>query len=243
MCVFITEPATRSQCIVGDVRFVTAYRGARCAVVVAACGALAMECSSPTTPCIDSSGRGDTAPLSIVLSCAPQGPNAQCSAAPSYTAYTYCPAPLSPVSWASSNIAIATVSSTGFVGVVTRGEVDITATSGNLGPQVWSALVDPQQSPQVLYFLSGLIRENDGSDTRISGATVEILDGYNSGRASAPSNQFGAYQINRVLTNVTFTVRASRPGYSPSIATYLVGGPNSTTGPPFLDFRLSRAPQ
>jgi hypothetical protein len=44
-----------------------------------------------------------------------------------------------------------------------------------------------------LYFLSGLIREDDGSDTRIPGAAVEILDGYNSGRASAPSNQFGAY--------------------------------------------------
>ena len=143
----------------------------------------------------------------------------------------------------SSNSAIATVSSAGFVSVLTRGEVDITATSGNLGPQVWSALVDPQQPPQVLYFLSGLVRENDGSDTRISGAAVEILDGYNAGRASVPSNQFGAYRIDRVLTNVTFTVRASKPGYVASATTYLVGGPNSNTGPPFLDFRLARAIQ
>jgi hypothetical protein len=73
------------------------------------------------------------------------------------------------------------VSSTGFVSVLTRGEVDITATSGGLSPRVWSALVDPQQSPQVLYFLSGIIRETMVLTRVISGAAVEILDGYNAG--------------------------------------------------------------
>ena len=201
------------------------------------------SCSSPTSPCIDEYGRGTNTPLAINLTCRPAGSNARCAATPFYGLYVYCPEPLPPLVWTSSDTSVATVSADGFVTVLARGEVDVTvaATSGFPGPQTWSALVDPTQPPQVLYFLSGLIRENDGSDTRISGATVEILDGYNVGRRSAPSNQFGHYEINRVLTNVTFTVRASKPGYLPSTTTSLVGGPTSTAGPPFLDFRLSRA--
>jgi Bacterial Ig-like domain (group 2) len=205
------------------------------------------SCNGPTNPCIDQSGRGTNAPLGIIQTCTPVGPNVQCTAVPSYADYAYCPQPLPPLVWTSSNSSIATVSSDGFVKVLARGEVDITAAAtsgyGYRSPQTWSALVDPGQPPQVLYFLSGIIRENDGSDTRIPGATVEILDGYNAGRTAAPSNQFGAYRIDRVLTNVTFTVRASKSGYVPSTTTYLVGGPTSIAGPPFLDFRLSRGTQ
>src|SRR5262249_25950100 len=116
--------------------------------------------------------------------------------------------------------------------------IDITATAGDL-QRTWSWLVDPQQAPQILYFLSGLVRENDGTDTRIPGATIEILDGYNAGRTSVPSNEFGYYQIERVLVGVTFTVRASKPGYLPSTTTFRLGGPNSVESP-FLPFRLSR---
>jgi hypothetical protein len=56
-----------------------------------------------------------------------------------------------------------------------------------------------------LYVLSGTITESDGS-TIITGATVEILDGYNAG-ASAVSNQYGGYLVTRVLTDVAFTER------------------------------------
>ena len=145
--------------------------------------------------------------------------------------------------WTASNPAIATVSTTGFIAVLGHGELDITASYSNYGPKVWSVLVDPQQSPQIIYFLSGLIIENDGSNSRIPGAVVEILDGYNAAKASAPSNQFGAYQIDRILTKVTFTARASKTGYLPSTTTYEVDGPIGIGNAPFLDFRLSRAPQ
>jgi hypothetical protein len=144
--------------------------------------------------------------------------------------------------WTVSNPSIATVSTTGFVRVLGHGELDITASYANYTPQVWSVLVDAQQSPQIIYFLSGIVRENDGTDTRIPDTMVEILDGYNGGK-SGTSNQFGAYTIARVLTKVTFTVRASKPGYLPSTATYEVGGPTGVGNRPFLDFRLSRAPQ
>lgn len=203
------------------------------------------SCSSPTSPCIDQYGRGTNTPFGINLTCTPVGSNAQCAARPVYGLYAYCPELLPSLVWTSSNSSVATVSPDGFVTVLARGEVDITvtATSSSLGPQTWSALVEPGQPPQVLYFLAGLIRENDGSDIRIPGAIVEILDGYNAGQASPPSNQFGFYKIDRLLTNATFTVRASKPGYVPSTTSYLVGGPTSTAGPPSLDFRLSRAPQ
>ena len=216
----------------------TRTKTAFAAAVVVLSGA---SCNGPTRPCIDQEGRGNNTPVGINLTCRPVGSNLQCTAAPHYELYAYCPEPLPPLLWTSSNTSVATVSPDGFVTALARGEVDITAaaTFGFLAPQTWSVLVDPGQPPQVLYFLSGIIRENDGGDTRIPDAIVEILDGYNAGRASAPSNQFGSYRINRVLTNVTFTVRASKPGYVPSTTTYLVGGPTSTPGPPFLDFRLA----
>jgi len=130
--------------------------------------------------------------------------------------------------------------------VLGHGELDVTATYANYTPQMWSVLVDSQQLSQIIYFLSGVITENDGTDTRIPNAVVEILDGYNAGK-SATSNQFGAYNITGVLTKVTLMVRASKAGYLPSTTTYEVGGPvqfpGETNNRPFLDFRLSRAPQ
>jgi hypothetical protein len=153
--------------------------------------------------------------------------------------------------WTVSNRAIATVSTTGFVTVLGHGELDITPTYLNYipTPQMWSVLADPQQSPRIFYFLSGSVRESDGSG--ITNATVEILDGYNAGK-SAFSNGVtgltpGYYRFDRVLTKETFTVRASKTGYVTSTTTYKVDGPlqfpGETNNPPFLDIRLSRVPQ
>jgi hypothetical protein len=205
----------------------------------------AQACGGPTTPCVDKEGRGNNFPLEIALNCAASGSNLRCAVQPFYGSYSYCPQPLPAVSWISSDTSVASVSADGYVTVVARGEVDITVTAASsyLAPKTWSAVVDPQQPPQQLYWLSGIVRENDGSDTRIPGVSVEILDSYNVGRASIPSNSFGYYRIDRVLINVTFTVRASKPGYIPSTTTYRLGGPNSVGGPPFLDFRLSRSTQ
>jgi hypothetical protein len=184
----------------------------------------------------------------VFLRCDPVGVNLQCTLT---SEDIYSNSPGSDISshaqWTVSNPAIASVSNSGFVTVLGHGELDITVSyppysSDILPSPVWSVLVDSHQAPQLLYFLSGTITESDGS-TIITGATVEILDGYNAG-ASAVSNQYGYYQITRVLTNVTFTVQASKAGYLPSTTTYGVANPNGGTGgSPFLNFHLTRAAQ
>jgi hypothetical protein len=194
----------------------------------------AASCRSPTDPCEDPFGRGDNLANLILVSCDASGSNLQCTARPTYGLYDKCPQPLGVISWVSSSPSIASVSSSGVVTVLARGEVDITVKSGSVSSEVWSALVDPQESPRRLSSLSGFVRENNGSDATLSGATVEILDGYNAG-ASDESSTTGFYLIERVLTDVTMTVRATRPGYISSTTSFLPNGSGR------LDFRLSRA--
>jgi hypothetical protein len=57
------------------------------------------------------------------------------------------------------------------------------------------------------------------------------------------ANQVGHYQVARVLTGETFSVRVSSPGYATATATYRVDSPDnapSGSNSPFLDFRLRR---
>jgi Carboxypeptidase regulatory-like domain len=99
-------------------------------------------------------------------------------------------------------------------------------------------LVDPLHSAQRLYFLAGLVRD-DASNALLPGVTVENLDGYARGDR-AVTNENGHYRLDRMLAGETFSVRASKPGYSPVTLTYRVDSPIGPGGgnPPFLDFRL-----
>ena len=101
-------------------------------------------------------------------------------------------------------------------------------------------LVDPAQPARRVYFLSGIVKD-ESSGAVLAGATVEILDGYARGARSV-SNEFGHYQINGILTEETFRVRASITGYAPSTVSYRVDPPIGPAGgnPPFLDFRLRK---
>ena len=128
-----------------------------------------------------------------------------------------------------------------------RGEVEISARYEALTPRLTVRfLVDPLQPPRAFSFLSGKVWEDD-SNRELPGAMVEILDGYAQGSTSV-ANEYGYYQIKKVLTEETFSVRASMPGYAPSTVSYRVdpsayrADPSDPPkNPPFLDFRLRRA--
>jgi len=123
-----------------------------------------------------------------------------------------------------------------------RGEVEISARYEALTARLTSwFLVDPLQPAQRLYFVSGLVRD-DATNATLSGATVEILDGYARG-SQAITNEFGHYRIDRILTGETFSARASKTGYEPTTLSYRVDSPVGPGGgnSPFLDFRLRRS--
>jgi hypothetical protein len=101
-------------------------------------------------------------------------------------------------------------------------------------------LVDPAQPARRVYFLSGVVKD-ESSGAELAGAAVEILDGY-AREARSVTNEFGYYQIKGILTEETFRIRASLPGYVSSTISYRVDPPIGPAGgnPPFLDFRLRK---
>jgi hypothetical protein len=128
-----------------------------------------------------------------------------------------------------------------------RGEVELSARQGALTPRFAPRfLVDPLQPPRPVESLAGKVRDAEtGRD--LPGALVEILDGYAQGSTSV-TNEFGFYEIEKVLTEETFSVRASLPGYAPSTVSYRVDpstariDPSDTRprNPPYLEIQLRR---
>jgi hypothetical protein len=166
---------------------------------------------------------------SLTVTCIPAGPRVSCSA-------TYLPAEgfsrdvTSLATFRASDPSLGSFRD-GLFTPVRRGEVEINAR--------YNGLVDPAQTARRLYFLSGIVRD-DSNNQALVGATVEVLDGYSKG-AQSVTNGAGAYQFNDILTGETFSVRASKPGYTSSTLTYRVDSPIGPSGnPPFLDFRLRR---
>ncbi|MGE5236575.1 MAG: carboxypeptidase-like regulatory domain-containing protein [Acidobacteriota bacterium] len=102
-------------------------------------------------------------------------------------------------------------------------------------------LVGPDRPAQWLYWLAGYVRDA-AMDEAIAGAEVHILDGY-AHDARALTNQYGYYQIDKILTGEAFTVTVSKDGYAPLTQSYRVDPPVGPGGnSPFLDFRLARLP-
>lgn len=122
------------------------------------------------------------------------------------------------------------------------GEVEIRAVFSRWESPPFTFLVDPSRTSRWLYFLSGVIRDEE-TNQPIPGVKVEIVSGYARG-AQATTNENGHYRIDKVLTGETFTAQASKPGYSSSTHSYRVDPPqgSGTGNAPFLDFRLRRLP-
>lgn len=110
--------------------------------------------------------------------------------------------------WASSDAAIATVSSTGLVTSTGIGTATLTATYQNVSGSTRVTVTRPPS-----YVLSGLVTESvPTTSTTLSGARIEFVDGVNQGK-SATTDSTGHYEITQVSEG-TFSVRATLSGYA-----------------------------
>ncbi|HEV7515103.1 MAG TPA: hypothetical protein VGR07_02265 [Thermoanaerobaculia bacterium] len=196
-----------------------------------------------STGCRDSPTEPDRrqAP-SLAVTCLPTGVRVACTATlyglPSNSSVRNV---TSLATWRASDPTLGNFLEPGIFTPARRGEVELVARYNGFEDRVTSRfLVDPRQTAQRLYFLSGIVRD-DESNQEVSGVMVEVLDGYARGERSI-TNQFGAYQFDKILTGETFSIRASKSGYTPLTLTYRVDPPVGPAGgnPPFLDFPLRR---
>jgi len=178
-------------------------------------------------------------PPTLIMACVPLDARVSCTATLFYAPVTGTTNVTSKATWLVSDPFLGGFLEPGIFTPTRHGEVEL-----SVRYEAWTAvvtswfLVDPFQPAQRLYFVSGIVRD-DATNATLSGATVEILDGYARG-SQAITNEFGHYRIDRILTGETFSARASRAGYAPSTLTYRVDSPIGPAGgnPPFLDFRL-----
>jgi hypothetical protein len=135
----------------------------------------------------------------------------------------------------------ASLSAPGIITPTGHGEVEVRAVFDRWESEPFTFLVDPAQTSRWIYFLSGLIKDEE-TGALLSGVTVEVLSGYAEG-ARTITNENGHYKLDKILTGESLTVRASKPGYAPATLTYRVDPPQGlgTGNAPFLDFRLRRA--
>jgi len=121
------------------------------------------------------------------------------------------------------------------------GEAEIHTRSQGLDASVTPRfLVGPEQNARWLYSFSPFVREREGG-AAISGAVVEVLDGYRGG-ATCVTTMSGTCTIDRVLTGETFNARVTKHGYEPAALSYRVDPPVGPAGnSPSLAVLLSRA--
>jgi hypothetical protein len=100
---------------------------------------------------------------------------------------------------------VATVNGTGLVTGVDGGDVEIRATYQNVAGTLRVTVPTPQT-----FTLVGVVTQT-GSTTAISGATVRVTTGINTGRSSSTDGN-GYYSIGGLRTG-TFTLQGSRSGF------------------------------
>lgn len=188
--------------------------------------------------CKDSPTDIHSNPPSLRAACVPLGERVSCTA--TFFDGNRLRDVTSQATWLVSNPALGSFT-TGIFTPRQRGEVVLSVRYLEfVDPLESRFLVDPAQPARRVYFLFGVVKD-ESSGAVLAGATVEILDGYAQGTRSV-TNEFGYYQLKGILTEETFRVRASIPGYAPSTISYRVDPPIGPAGgnPPFLDFRLRK---
>jgi hypothetical protein len=133
--------------------------------------------------------------------------------------------------WSTSDTAIATVNSVGFVTVLKNGDVAVRAEYAGLAGFM-TMTVAPGGLRRYHRTLSGWALDAQ-TEAKISGVSVEVVGGANTGRASF-TGQDGAYQMDD-LEPGTFTVRFTKSGYLSSERIYHLPGDRFNS----LDARLT----
>lgn len=200
---------------------------------------------APTTP-TQPTGRGNAAPLEVV--CSTDGP-VTCSARrfgegdltgvvqwlASSTNSVQEPEPS--VSFSSPGVPVPNRWTQVYIAARLGSEVDASSFAYEMAPGARPILLAP---------IVGYVYEGETGLAGLSGVTVEIIDGEGNKGLSRTTNLNGFYQMFHVRVGLTFTMRASKPGYVPALASHPgiqihpMGFPNVESS--FQHFRLTKLP-
>ena len=188
-------------------------------LLLAACGE-----SSPTAPRTPLPGPEAGRPEALVLAvCAPGGQDVVCRAVMSPSTGGVSDVTGS-ARWAAVPAGVAEMVAPGRFRPLREGEfsVEVQHDGAETLPNPYVYLVAPGRPARPLR--RALVVVTDTSNVPLSGATVQILDGYRAG-ASCTTDVVGVCSVDRVPEDETLTVRVTKPGYHAATATYPPGVP------------------
>ncbi|HEX3703602.1 MAG TPA: carboxypeptidase-like regulatory domain-containing protein [Vicinamibacterales bacterium] len=219
------------------------------AAVGLACG------GSPTAPCTDQQGRGDTTLNSIKVSCAASGAQLQCEAdAFVQGLYVYCPMQqdvTQAAEWIAGDSTVIRAAAPGVFTALAAGHTFVHGTwhgldSDNFGRT--PVAVFPGTAPLPTYEIFGnvSIAGQTPSSSPVTGAVIEVLDGLVQGQTATsgmppallpgylgPFGGPGYYRILGVPPG-TYRLRISKEGYASQERSVTV-----EVGSPVADFQLT----
>jgi hypothetical protein len=185
-------------------------------IILAGCNS-----SSPTSPAPISSLSPSGVPSSILLAtCKPAGPDIVCTALTvASNAATFASQDVTTTAqWTATPGDVVRMVAPGHFRPIRTGEVIIEARAGDALRTLMPSrfLVTPGAEARRLAPLMVIVRDDTAA---VSGALVEVVDGYRAG-ATCTTDAFGLCTIDPVVSTETFSIRAAKAGYKAGTATF-----------------------